>query len=104
MGLIVVDSSGGLHGDQAPQGVITVGDRFSGEASGSKAHRCDASDPRLDAQLASCHSGSPDRRRLSWTRIPSLPHTESHSNSIPLFASRITCFSHIPIDYTIWDN
>src|SRR3546814_16077317 len=26
MGLIVVDSSGGLHGDQAPQGVITVGE------------------------------------------------------------------------------
>src|SRR3546814_19861758 len=27
MGMIVVDSSGGLHGDQAPQGAITVGDR-----------------------------------------------------------------------------
>src|SRR3546814_4825505 len=90
MGLIVVDSSGGLHGDQAPQGVITVGDRFSGEASGSKAHRCDDSDPRRDEQLASCHSGSSDRRRLSWRRIQTLHQMESTAHSIALSASRIT--------------
>src|SRR3546814_17020765 len=85
MGLIVVDSSGGLHGDQAPQGVITVGDRFSGEARGSKAHRCDDSAPRQDEQLDSCHSGSPDRRRLSWSRIPPLPKRETNDNSKPFY-------------------